>query len=161
MKKIQYSVSMLANMMNENEPKRAYASLQQTGQISLNELAEHMNAHNTLFSRGIIVGILIEMATCCRELLLQGYSIELGELGVIYPVIRSKGAESADKFTVEHITSYRAVFRKGKALQNLRQDAKFERTITRKAQAATLKAQMEGNTSADWSNINDDDENEG
>lgn len=149
---------MLANGMNENEPKRAYANLQQTGQVTISELAEHMNSHNTVFSRGTIVGILTEMATCCRELLLQGYSIELGELGSIYPVIRSKGAESAEKFTVDHITSFRAVFRKGKALKALRQDAKFERTITRKAQAAALKAQTEGSTSADWGDTEDDGE---
>ena len=146
---------MRANGMNENDPKRAYASLQLTGKVTLNELAEHMAAHNTVFSRGTIVGILTEMTACSRELLLQGYSIELGELGSIYPVIRSKGAESAEKFTVDHITSFRAVFRKGKALKALRQDAKFERTITRKAQAAALKAQTEGSTSADWGDSED------
>jgi len=153
MKKIQYSVSMRANGMNENDPKRAYASLQLTGKVTLNELAEHMAAHNTVFSRGTIVGILTEMTACSRELLLQGYSIELGEMGTLTPSLKSKGAESLSKFTVDNITTYRAIFRNGKALKNLRHDAQFERTTTRKAHAITLKAQTEGQESADWSGL--------
>ena len=38
----------------------------------------------------------------------------------------------------------------GAALENLRRDAEFEKTSTRKAQAAALKAENEGKTSADW-----------
>ena len=41
-------------------------------------------------------------------------------------------------------------FKPGYALQGLLRDAEFEQTTSRAAQAAALKAQKEGLTTADW-----------
>jgi len=158
---LNYSVSMLANMMNENEPKRAYASLQLDGNINTTQLAEHISEHGSVYSKGTVIGVLTELATCVRHFLLEGYSIDLEDIGIIYPSIKSKGAESADKFTTDHITSLTAKFRAKGALTSLRQAARFNRVATRKAQAAIVEAQNNGQTSADWSNLNDDDDEDG
>ncbi len=150
MKKIQYSVGMMANPQKPDEAKKAYAFLQLTGIVSLIELARHMTEHNTVYSRGTIVGVLTEMSVCMRELILQGYKIDLDGLGTFAPSISSQGAKSKDEFTSGNIKEMSILFSPGFEFDNLRRDAEFERTISRKAQAATLKAENEGKTQSDW-----------
>ena len=150
MKKIQYSVALRPNPLHENDPKKAYASLQLTGIVDIHELANHINDHNSVFSKGVIVGVLTELSTCIRELLLQGYKVTLGDLGTFTPSIRTRGAVSREKFTVDNIIDLRVNFTKGPALLSLRRDAEFEETISRLAQKAALKAAKEGKTEADW-----------
>ena len=158
---LNYSVSMLANGMNENEPKRAYASLQLDGNINTTQLAEHISEHGSVYTKGVVIGVLTELATCVRHFILEGYSVDLEDIGIIYPSIKSKGAETAEKFTTDHITSLTAKFRAKGALSELRKAARFNRVPTRKAQAATLEAQMNGQETASWANLQDDDEDDG
>ena len=150
MKKIQYSVGLQPHPLHEDDPKKAYGNIQLTGNINITELANHISDHNSVFSKGTIVGVLTELSVCMRELLLQGYSIELGEIGRFTPSIRTKGAVSISEFTVNNITDLKVNFTKGNALLDLLRDAQFEQTTTRAAQRAALAAQKEGKTTADW-----------
>ncbi|MBP5771108.1 MAG: DNA-binding protein [Bacteroidaceae bacterium] len=151
MKKIQYSVAMMKNPMSENDPKKAYANLQQTGVVDIDELADHINDHNSVFSKGTIVGILTELGVCMRELILQGYKVCLGTIGKFAPSITSKGASTVKDFTAENIEKMGVNFTPGKSFDNLRRDAQFEKTTSRKVQAAALAAVNDGATTADWS----------
>lgn len=150
MKKIQYSVAMMANPMKPEEAKKAYANLQLTGNVDINELAEHITEHNSVFSKGTIVGILTELGVCMRELILQGYKILLGEIGTFAPAISSEGAETKEDFSATNIKTMGINFQPGIAFDNLRRDAQFQKTITRKAAAAALAAENAGATTADW-----------
>ena len=134
MKKIQYSTAMMANPMKPEEAKKAYANLQLTGIVNINELAEHIT----------------EQSVCMRELILQGYKVHLGDIGTFAPAISSEGAESKEKFGAQNIKDMGVNYNPGDAFDNLRRDAEFEKTTTRKAQAAALKAENEGKTTADW-----------
>ena len=158
---LDYSVFMLANGMNENDPKRAYAALQQEGSITTAQLAKHVAEHGSVYSKGVVLGVLTDLAECIRHFVLEGYSVDLEDIGIIYPSIKSKGAESPDKFTTDHITSLTAKFRAKGALSELRKDAHFNRVPTRKAQAATLEAQMNGQEVASWAvQVDGDDDGE-
>ena len=160
MKKIQYSTAMMANPMKPEEAKKAYANLQLTGIVNINELAEHITEHNSVFSKGTIVGILTELGVCMRELILQGYKVHLGEIGTFAPAITSEGAESKEKFSAQNIKTMGVNYNPGPAFENLRRDAEFEKTSTRKAQAAALKAENEGKTTADWTAEEEGEEQE-
>ena len=151
MKKIQYSVAMMKNPMSENDPKKAYANLQQTGVVDIDELADHINDHNSVFSKGTIVGILTELGVCMRELILQGYKVCLGTIGKFAPSITSKGASTVKDFTAENIEKMGVNYTPGKSFDNPRRDAQFEKTTSRKVQAAALAAVNDGATTADWS----------
>ena len=155
MKKIQYSIAMMGNPQHEDDPKKAYAVLQQTGNIGIGELADHISSHNSVFSKGTIVGALTEMCDCIRELLLQGYSIELGDLGRFSLSVKSEGADAIEEFTANNIKSLNVNFNPGARLQTMRRDAEFEQTTSRAAQAAALKAAKEGKTTADWTPTTD------
>ena len=118
--------------------------------VSLADLAQHISEHNSVFSKGTTVGILTELSSCIRELLLQGYSIDLGDLGRLTPSITSTGAVSLKDFTADNIQKVNVKFTNGSALLKLREDAEFEQTTSRAAQAAALKAAKDGLTTADW-----------
>ena len=91
-KKIQYSVSLYANPMHEGDPKKAYASIQLTGRYSTKDLCKHISDHNGLYPRSVVEGVLIQLGSCIRELVLQGYSVVLGEVGTITPTTSTTSA---------------------------------------------------------------------
>lgn len=168
---IKYSLSMRANPMNAEEEKKAYASMQLTGTLNLEDLAAHIHDHNTVFSKGVILGVLVDMTHCVREALIEGNAVSLGELGTFRPTISSIGAESKtdaetgeeitamEAFTESNISQYNINFEKGPGLIIRMDELDFEYTTTRAAQAAAKRAQKKGETSADWSE--DDDGNNG
>ena len=89
MKKIQYSVSLQKNPIKGTT--KAYGNIQLTGVVNINELAAHMAEHNTVFSKGTIVGVLSDLGSCMRELVLQGYKVQLANIGSFEPTISTKG----------------------------------------------------------------------
>ena len=136
MKKIQYSVSLMKNPIKGTT--KAYGNLQLTGVVTINELASHMADHNTVFSRGTIVGVLSDLGACLRELILQGYKIQLGNIGSFEPSISTKGESKVEDFTAADITDMRVIFELGSDFDNLLRDAQFEKTATRAAQAKAV-----------------------
>ena len=58
----------------------AYPVVTQT--YGLDELAEHMSKHNTPFSKGAIMGMLTDMVSCVRELVLQGIAVKIPDLAI-------------------------------------------------------------------------------
>ena len=159
-KKIQYSVSMYPNPLHEDDPKKAYASIQLTGKYSTKDLCKHISDHNGLFPRAVVEGVLIQLGSCIRELILQGYSIQLGEVGILTPTIQSKGAISIEEFGVQNITRMGVNFTPGEVFSGLRDEASFEQTTTRAAQQAALEAAKKGETTADWTPKPEDGEGE-
>ncbi len=160
MKKIQYSVSMyLSNPSDQNSDKVARGKIQLTGVVGIEEMADHIQEHNSVFSRGTIIGVLAELGSCVREFLIQGYKVSLSNLGTFCPSITCKAAETRDEFSANNITSMPVIFSPGSDLKNLIDKAEFEKTSTRAAQAATLAAQMAGKTTVDLttSTTSDDD----
>ena len=151
MKKIQYSVALMKNPIHEGDPEKAYANIQQTGVVSPDELAEHITEHNSVFSKGTIVGILTELGVCIRELILQGYRVILGTIGSFAPSIKSSGALSKEAFTASNITDFKVKFAPGRSFDNLLRDAEFEKTATLRAKAATLSAELKGEDTVDIS----------
>lgn len=148
---IKYSTCLRRNPMDENEPKKAYATLQSNGKVDLDLLSEHIRDHGSVYSEGTILGVLKDMVKCAREALLQGNYVELGALGTLKLSIASTGASSLEKFTEENIKALNVNFTPGKGLQwDIRKDVDFEFTIPRKAQEAAKAAAKEGKTAADW-----------
>ena len=133
MKKIQYSVSLQKNPIKGTT--KAYGNLQLTGVVTINELADHMAEHNTVFSKGTIVGVLSDLGGCLRELILQGYKIQLGDIGSFEPTIRTHGEPKVEDFTAADIVGMKVLFTLGSDFDNLMRDAQFEKTSTRAAQA--------------------------
>ena len=81
----------------------AYPVIEET--IDLDALAEHMSNHNTPYSKGAIKGMLTDMVSCIKELLLEGKNVKIADLAIFSLGIKNNGgAVSEDVFTVsKHI----------------------------------------------------------
>ncbi len=163
---LKYSLAMRKNPIHPDEPEKAYASLQLNGVLDINALANH----NSIYSKGTIVGIITDMCHCVKEAITEGNAIELGDLGRFTPSITCEGAlpgtdaegnpiTAMEAFTEANIKAVNVNYELGPGLDFKREDFDFEYTTTRKVQAATKKAQKRGETSVDWSE--EDEGNEG
>jgi len=69
--------------------------------IDLDALAEHMSNHNTPYSKGAIKGMLTDMVSCIKELLLEGKNVKIADLDIFSLGIKNNGgAVSEEVFTV-------------------------------------------------------------
>ena len=85
-------------------------------------------------------------------------NVDLGKLGCLRTTVSSVGAETIDAFSPTNIKSLNVNFDVSQYLTERLSEARFERTISRKAQAAALRAEKEGRKNADWE---DSEEGEG
>ena len=77
----------------------AYPVIEET--IDLDALAEHMSNHNTPYSKGAIKGMLTDMVSCIKELLLEGKNVKIADLAIFSLGIKNNGgAVSEEVFTV-------------------------------------------------------------
>lgn len=68
------------------------------GTVSLTQLAAHMADHNSPYSEGVIKGVLTDMVSCIRELVLEGKSVKLDNLAIFSASLNSKGVEDPATF---------------------------------------------------------------
>lgn len=66
----------------------------------LDQLAAHMASHNSPYSKGVIRGVLTDMVTCIKELVLDGKQVKLPDLALFSVGLKTSGATEAVKFTV-------------------------------------------------------------
>lgn len=142
----------------KTEVQRAFALAQYSDVMTIEKFARHIAAHGCVYSRADICAILYLAVDCMREMLLDGRKIRLGDLGDFSVSLSSKGAESADKFTAQHITGVNVVWDCGQDFRNLLSDAEFNLVASRAAQAALLKAVKSGNTTVDLGDAEQEDE---
>lgn len=67
----------------------------------IEKLAKHMSKHNTPYSAGAIKGVLADMISCIKELILDGKNVKLDDLAIFsVGLVSKKGAKTAADFTV-------------------------------------------------------------
>lgn len=95
--------------------------------VNFDEFIKHMANHHCAFSEATIRGVLIEMETCLRELLLEGKAVKLDGLGIFKIGASSSGAVSAKDCTADSIRSLHINWYLGKRFRaaNLMTDAKI------------------------------------
>ena len=153
---IDYAVVLMSNPKRPQDAQKAYAFLQSRGTLTIEDIADHMVSHGCNYDRGDIVAILVKLVSCSKELMLDGYRLQLGDLGNLYLTVRSEGAESKEKFTRANIKAVNVNFSASKQYDDLIQHVSLHKVPTRKAVAAALAAELAGQTSADWSEDGND-----
>ena len=116
------------------------AVAQYTATMDLNEFAQHIADHGTVYSRADIAAVLTLAVDCIRELVLEGYRITLGDLGTFYAKLSSNSVEDKADFSADDITKCVIGWGRNKLFTNLIDDAEFNQVLTRAEQAAALAA---------------------
>ena len=115
-----------------NEEGKWYAKAVQDRTVDFDGLVTHMSEHNSPYLRGVIKGVLTDMLDCVKELVLDGKSVRLGDLGLFSVGIKSKGALSREFWNVaEHVTGVNLNVRNTKTWSNaeLRKNCTFQELI--------------------------------
>jgi len=81
--------TLQANGYNPNG--KYYAKVETKEQYTLEKLAEHMHEHNAAFSAGLIQGVLVDMVTCIKHLVLAGCTVKIPNLGIFKCSVEANG----------------------------------------------------------------------
>ena len=126
---IKYRMVQRINPQNKGEQPKWYGKAVQDRTIEFDDLVAHVSDHNSPYSRGVIAGVLTDMLDCVKELVLDGKSVRLGDLGLLSVGIKSKGTASRDKWNAgTHVEGVTLNLRNTKAWSNaeLRNQASFQ-----------------------------------
>ncbi|MCR4810271.1 MAG: DNA-binding protein [Prevotella sp.] len=77
---------------------KVYGRAENAAPITIDQLAEHMAQHNTPFSPGTIKGILTDMVSCIKELILMGQPVKLDNLAIFKASLESTPANDVETF---------------------------------------------------------------
>ena len=77
-----------------------YARADHDETYDLEALVDHMASHNSPFSRGTIAGVLKDMVSCIRELVLDSKKVKLDGLAIFSIGLKTTGADSVGEFNV-------------------------------------------------------------
>lgn len=96
--------------------------------MTFDEFIEHMARHHCVFSEATIRGVLIEMETCLREMLLEGKAVRFDELGIFRIGLKTVGADTSDQFTANNVSAVRMNLYLGRRFRaaDLLKDATFK-----------------------------------
>ena len=48
-----------------------------TGKVGLNEMAEHIMKHGTVYTEDVVIGVITKLKNCIQEMLADGYKVKL------------------------------------------------------------------------------------
>lgn len=102
---IRFTLYQNTNSLNETAFGKWYPRPVVDETFDLDGLSKHMASHNSPFSEGVIKGMMTDMVSCIKELLLDGKSVKIDDLAIFSVGIRSNGgAENEKDFSVsKHI----------------------------------------------------------
>ena len=144
---LNYSISAHPNPMEKNDPYRYYASAQSNAVMNLDQFAKHIANHGSVYRRADIAAVLTMAVDCLKEMLLNGFKVELGDMGAFYLSLSSKGAETAKDFNpIIHVKSVNVNWERGIGFLNLKKEAEFNLVTIRAYQKKMLAAVKNGET---------------
>ena len=76
-----------------------YATVVTDREMNFEEFVDHISSHNSPYSRGTVHGVMMDMLDCLKELILDGKSVRMGDLGLFSIGMSSRGEVSRDKVT--------------------------------------------------------------
>lgn len=137
---VNYSIAMMGNPAKPEDPKKAYGVAQYTEKMSLEEFAEHISDHNSVYDAEDVQAILGKAVKCLREMLLAGKKVVLGKLGEFYITLKGRGAETAAKYNPDiHVEKVNVIWIPGSQFEDLKKDVTFNLVACRDEQKAAIK----------------------
>ena len=141
---IPYSLVLRHNQPGEPEQgNKTFPCAQVRTVMNLSDMAKHMTSHGSVYSKGDILAVATQLASCIREQLLLGNKVVLGDLGAFAVNLVSKSAPNAESFHVGLIKNVKVKWEPSSKFTDLLNEAQFQYVGTRKSQAEARKAERE------------------
>ena len=95
-----------------------YATAVTDREMDFEQFVSHISDHGSPYSRGCIHGVLMDALDHLQELILDGKSVRLSDLGLFSLGISSKGEVSKDKVTAASVQDVHLILRNTKTWSN-------------------------------------------
>ena len=103
----------------ENAGKKLwYATAVSDREMNFEDFVTHISEHNSPYSRGTIHGVLMDTLDCLKELILDGKSVRLSDLGLFSIGMTSRGEETREKVTAASVQGVHLIVRNTKNWSN-------------------------------------------
>lgn len=131
---IKYGVCLKKNPVKGTT--KVYAVIN-SEEFSFADMADQVTAETTV-TRTDCVAVMRAVVDIAKREILKGNRIALGDLGIIYPTLSSKGMAKVEDFTANHITHVNLRFRPSGEFLSEVQKASFEKTPLKKTMRKAL-----------------------
>ena len=98
--------------------KKYYAIAVQDRTMDFEDFVTHISEHNSPYSRGTVHGVLMDTLDCLQELILDGKSVRLADLGLFSIGMTSRGEDTPDKVSAQSIEGVHLILRNTKSWSN-------------------------------------------
>ncbi len=115
---IKFNVINKRNPVNPEAPSKYYASSFITGKVGIEELTSRIEKLSTV-SGADIRAVLYAIVDVVPEILSEGNSVTIGDLGSFRVSISSEGSDTAEEVTSANIRSSRIIFTPGKKFKTM------------------------------------------
>ena len=104
-KKYERTVTIGKKNEERQQVQKTYGKIIYRGTLSLNDMAEHIMKHGSVYTEDVVIGVITKLKTCLQEMLADGYKVKLDGIGTLYPVCSSEGvADAKDYSASENVT---------------------------------------------------------
>ena len=76
-KKVEKTVTTGKQGEERQKVKKTYGKIIYRGTLSLNDMAEHIMKHGTVYTEDVVIGVITKLKSCMQELLSDGYKLKL------------------------------------------------------------------------------------
>ena len=95
-----------------------YATVVTDREMNFEEFVDHISSHNSPYSRGTVHGVMMDMLDSLKELILDGKSVRLGDLGLFSIGMSSHGEVSRDKVSAASVEGIHLLVKNTKTWSN-------------------------------------------
>ena len=95
-----------------------YATVVTDREMNFEEFVDHISSHNSPYSRGTVHGVLMDILDCLKELILDGKSVRLGDLGLFSIGMKSHGELTRDKVSAASVEDIHLIVRNTRSWSN-------------------------------------------
>ena len=95
-----------------------YATVVTDREMNFEEFVDHISSHNSPYSRGTVHGVMMDMLDCLKELILDGKSVRLGDLGLFSIGMKSHGELTKEKISAASVEDIHLIVRNTRSWSN-------------------------------------------
>ena len=88
-----------------------YATAVTDREMNFEEFVTHISEHNSPYSRGTVHGVLMDTLDCLQELILDGKSVRLSDLGLFSIGMTSRAEDTKDKVSAASVEGVHLIVR--------------------------------------------------
>ncbi|WP_294081106.1 HU family DNA-binding protein [Proteiniphilum sp. UBA5384] len=123
---MKYRLIQKANPRELKSQRKWYVRPVKTGTVTNKQLSKDIAAKSSL-TKGAVMNVIENMVNEIPRYLVEGYSVNLSDLGTLRLSLSSEGTDTPDKFSSENIKNVRVIFTPSPEFKRTLLNVEYER----------------------------------